>query len=144
MSDVNVINQTVNMSISWITIFVMAALGLVYVIGASLGIDIFSKCSSLKGSEVQENLNKWLIATLGIIITVPVTLLITKMFDNETPIFLILYSLLGVIGMSIALNWSSKCENKGESDEAWIGVSLTSFICALLSAFFMISSTNKE
>ena len=85
MSNVNVINQTVNMSISWITILVMAALGLVYVTGASLGIDIFSKCSSLKGSEVQENLNKWLIATLGIIITVPVTLLITKMFDNETP-----------------------------------------------------------
>jgi hypothetical protein len=58
--------KKVELDINWGTIGIILFLGFFYMVIASLGIDIFSKCDELKGKIVQENLNKWLIATLAV------------------------------------------------------------------------------
>ena len=138
MYDVNI---PVDLKISWLTIFMISTLGFAYTVGASVGIDTFSKCDKFKGKSVQEGLNKWLIATLGVSIAIPVTLFLTKMFDDETPVFMILYALLGIIGMSVALNWSTNCDNADPSSKSTLGMSLASFLCALLGGIFMMYSS---
>jgi|MEHZ01.5.fsa_nt_MEHZ011492287.1_4 hypothetical protein len=130
----------VDLNISWLTIFMISSLGFAYTVGASVGIDTFSKCDKFKGKSVQEGLNKWLIATLGVSIAIPVTLFLAKMFEDETPIFMILYALLGIVGMSAALNWSMNCKNADPSSKSTLGMSLSSFLCALLGGIFMIAS----
>jgi hypothetical protein len=43
-------------------------------------------------------------------LAIPFTLTMTKMFSNEMPVFLLTYATMGVIGSSIALNWTVNCK----------------------------------
>lgn len=134
----NIGNTRENLDISWNTIGVITLLGLVYMVAASTGIGTFSKCEKFKGKPMQENLNKVLIASLGIALAIPFTLSMVKMFSNEFPVFLLTYAIMGVIGASIALNWSVNCEDVDANVTPTIGVSLTSFIAALMFGGYLI------
>ena len=61
----------VDLEVSWATIGGILLLGFLYMITASVGISVFSKCDAMKGKSVQENLNKYLAATLTIALTIP-------------------------------------------------------------------------
>jgi len=54
----------VDLEVSWGTVGGILLLGFFYMVTASIGINIFSKCESMKGKAIQENLNKYLAATL--------------------------------------------------------------------------------
>jgi H+/Cl- antiporter ClcA len=84
----NIGNTRETLDISWNTIGIITVLGLTYIVAASIGINTFSKCEKFKGKKLQENLNKILVATLGMAIAIPFTLTMTKMFSNEMPVFL--------------------------------------------------------
>lgn len=129
------------LDISWNTIGIITLLGLVYIIAASIGINVFSKCEKFKGNTMQENLNKILVATLGIAIAIPFTLSMTKMFSNETPVFILVYAIMGVIGSSIALNWTVNCDETKSTTT--IGVSLASFIAMLMFGVYLIVPMGK-
>jgi drug/metabolite transporter (DMT)-like permease len=131
------------LDISWNTIGIITVLGLTYIVAASIGINTFSKCEKFKGKRLQENLNKILVATLGMAIAIPFTLSMTKMFSNEMPVFLLTYAIMGVVGSSIALNWTVNCDEAEKQSTTTIGVSLASFIAMLMFGVFLIVPKGK-
>lgn len=139
----NIGNTRETLDISWSTIGIITVLGLTYIVAASIGINTFSKCEKFKGKKLQENLNKILVATLGMAIAIPFTLSMTKMFSNEMPVFLLTYAIMGVIGTSIALNWTVNCDEAEKNNTTTIGVSLASFIAMLMFGVFLIVPKGK-
>ena len=139
----NIGNTRETLDISWNTIGIITVLGLTYIVAASIGINTFSKCEKFKGKKLQENLNKILVATLGMALAIPFTLTMTKMFSNEMPVFLLTYAIMGVIGSSIALNWTVNCEEAEKQSTTTIGVSLASFIAMLMFGVFLIVPKSK-
>ena len=59
----NIASGKVDLEVSWATVGGILLLGFFYMVTASIGINIFSKCESMKGKSIQENLNKYLAAT---------------------------------------------------------------------------------
>ena len=139
----NIGNTRETLDISWSTIGIITVLGLTYIVAASIGINTFSKCEKFKGKRLQENLNKILVATLGMAIAIPFTLSMTKMFSNEMPVFLLTYAIMGVIGSAIALNWTVNCDEAEKQSTTTIGVSLASFIAMLMFGVFLIVPKGK-
>ena len=139
----NIGSSRETLDISWNTIGLITILGLTYIIAASIGINTFSKCEKFKGKRMQENLNRILVATLGIAITIPFTLSMTKMFSNEMPVFMLTYAIMGVIGSSIALNWTVNCDEAERESTTTIGISLASFIAMLMFGVFLIVPKGK-
>jgi len=139
----NIGSSRETLDISWNTIGIITVLGLTYIVAASIGINTFSECEKFKGKQMQENLNKILVATLGMAIAIPFTLSMTKMFSNEMPVFLLTYAIMGVIGSSIALNWTVNCDEAKKQSTTTIGVSLASFIAMLMFGIFLIVPKSK-
>jgi|TARA_R110000772_G_scaffold79853_1_gene170666 uncharacterized membrane protein YuzA (DUF378 family) len=138
--------KKVEMDINWGTIGIILFLGFFYMVIASLGIDMYSKCDEMKGKTVQENLNKWLIATLAIAITIPFTLFVTKVAGSKKlGAFTLLYAIMGLIGSSAALNWARKCASakKEKSKLIYSGVNVASFACVLLVSVFLFVKKSK-
>ena len=128
----------VDLGVSWATIGGILLLGFLYMITASVGISVFSKCDAMKGKSVQENLNKYLAATLTIALTIPFTLFITKIVKNEAAVFTLIYSLMGLIGGAAALNWTLKCPEAKEAEKGYSAFSVVLFTITLLSSFYML------
>jgi len=139
----NIGSSRETLDISWNTIGIITVLGLTYIVAASIGINTFSKCEKFKGKQMQENLNKILVATLGMAIAIPFTLTMTKMFSDEMPVFVLTYAIMGVIGSSIALNWTVNCDEAKKQSTTTIGVSLASFIAMLMFGIFLIVPKSK-
>ena len=129
----------VDLEVSWTTVGGILILGFLYMITASIGINIFSKCEAMKGKPVQENLNKYLAATLTIALTIPFTLLVTKLVKNEAGVFMLIYSLMGLIGGAAALNWTTrKCPNATENEKGYATISVVLFTITLLASFYVM------
>jgi hypothetical protein len=113
-------------------------LGFFYMIISSIGMSIYSKCDAMKGQPIQENLNKYLAATLTIGLTIPFTLLMTKFVKNEGAAFALIYSIMGLVGSAAALNWTTKCENAKKSEKGFAGFSVFLFTLTLLISMFLM------
>jgi hypothetical protein len=114
---------------------------------ASIGIDTFSKCDELKGKAVQENLNKWLIATLAIALAIPFTLFVTKVAGTKKlGAFTLIYAIMGLIGSAAALNWIRNCKVTKDDKPKLIysGLNVASFSCVLLISLFLFVKKNKK
>ena len=128
-------------SLSYGQIFLIVALAMSYLVVASLGIDMFSKCEELKGKILHENFNNWLIATLAIAITIPVTLLVTKMASSKlTGLTALLFAVMGIVGSSAVIHWGNKCatEEDDESKKIYGGINMAVFIVVLLVSIFLL------
>jgi len=139
--------KTVQMDINWGTIGIILFLGFFYMVIASLGIDTFSKCDELKGKTVQENLNKWLIATLAIALAIPFTLLVTKIAGSKKlGAFTFLYAIMGLIGSAATLNWVRNCKaaKEDQSKLVYSGLNVASFSCVLLISLFLFARKSKK
>ena len=128
----------VDLEVSWGTIMGILTLGFFYMVTASIGINIFSKCEAMQGKPIQENLNKYLIATLTIALTIPFTLLITKLANNEAGVFTLIYSIMGLVGGAVALNWTLKCENAKEAEKGYAAFSVALHTITLLASFYIL------
>jgi hypothetical protein len=128
----------VDLEVSWGTVGGILLLGFFYMVTASIGIGVFSKCDAMKGKPVQENLNKYLAATLTIALTIPFTLLITKLAKNEAGVFMLIYSLMGLIGGAAALNWTLKCPDAKEAEKGYSAFSVVLFTITLLASFYVM------
>lgn len=128
----------VDLEVSWATVFGILVLGFFYMVTASVGIGIFSKCDAMKGQLVQENLNKYLAATLTIALTIPFTLLVTKIAKNEAGVFMLIYSLMGLIGAAAALNWTLKCPNAKDTEKGYSAFSVALFTITLIASFVVM------
>ena len=124
--------------IKWGTVAVILFLGFFYMVTSAIGMSIYSKCEAMKGKSVQENLNKYLAATLTIGLTIPFTLFVMKIVKNELAAFTFIYSVMGLVGSAAALNWAVKCENAKKSEKTYSGISTALFSVTLLASMFMM------
>jgi uncharacterized membrane protein YuzA (DUF378 family) len=134
----NISAGKIDLEISWSTIGIITLLGIVYLVISSIGLNIYASCDAMKDKPVQENLNKYLAATLTIGLTIPFTLLVTKFVKNETMAFMMIYSIMGIVGSAAVLNWTMTCEKAKQSDKGFAGFSLASFICVFIATAFMM------
>jgi len=134
----NIASGKIDMEVSMTTVMGILFLGFFYMIVSSIGINVYSKCDAMKGQKVQENLNKYLAATLTIGLTIPFTLLVTKFAKNEGAVFALIYSIMGLVGSAAALNWTVKCDNAKKSEKGFAGFSVAMFTCTLLISFYLM------
>ena len=134
----NISAGKLELEISWGTIGIITLLGMVYLVISSMGLNIYASCGAMKDKPIQENLNKYLAATLTIGLTIPFTLLVTKFVKNEAKVFMMIYSIMGVVGSAAVLNWTTKCEKAKQSEKGFAGFSLASFVCVFIVAAFMM------
>lgn len=131
-----------NLKLNYGQIGIIFLLSVFYLAMASMGINMYSKCKELEGNKVQQDLNKWLIATLAISITIPFTLFITKVSGSKlTPILMLIFAIMGIIGSATSLNWSMACKDADNSDKTmqiYSGINVASFTCMCLISMFMM------
>lgn len=142
-----VARRTMSISLTYGQIFLIIALAMSYLVVASLGIDMFSKCEELKGKILHENFNNWLIATLAIAITIPVTLLMTKLASSKlTGLMALLFAVMGIVGSSAVIYWGNKCatEEDDDSKKVYGGINMAIFIIMLLVALFLLRPKGKR
>jgi hypothetical protein len=129
---------TLQLEIKWSTVGLILMMGFLYMIISSIGMSIFAKCEAMKGQPVQENLNKYLAATLTIGLTIPFTLLVLKLVKKELAVFMLIYSIMGLVGSAAALNWTIKCENAKQSEKTYAGMNVALFSMTLLASAWML------
>jgi hypothetical protein len=142
----NTAAKEVSATLNYGQIGMIFTLAMSYLVVASLGIDMFSKCDELKGNTTQENLNKWLIATLAIAITIPFTLVLAKMAGSKlTGIMALLFAVMGIVGSAAVLNWTNNCaaNKENESNKVYGGINMAIFILMLLVGVFLLRPKSK-
>ena len=134
----NIASGKIDLEVSGVTVMGILFLGFFYMVTSSIGMSIYSKCDAMKGQSVQDNLNKYLAATLTIGLTIPFTLLVTKFVNNEGAAFALIYSIMGLVGSAAVLNWATKCANAKKSEKNYAAFSTALFSCTLLISFFLM------
>lgn len=137
-----------NITLNYGQIAIVFFLSSVYLVIASIGLDMYSKCDELKDNETQQGLNKWMIATLAIAITIPFTLFITKVAGGMlTAIMMLIFAIMGIIGSSTSLNWSMECEGVDDDKDSrriYSGINLASFVCLCIITMYMMRPTGRR
>ncbi len=107
----NTAAEEVGITINYGQIGLILMFGFLYLVIASLGIDMFNKCPEQAGKSTQENLKNFLSYTLTIALTIPCTLLLVKTAGSKlSGIIVLLFGIMGVVGSSASLNWARTCE----------------------------------
>jgi hypothetical protein len=135
----NIVGTKETLNISWGSIGMITLLGTIYIIAASIGVSTLTNCKKFKDDKTQENLNKVLIAGIGIALAIPLTLVLLKYIGKDMPAFVLLYSIMGIIATGITLNWTSNCEETEKGSSITVGVSLASFIASLGGGVYMLA-----
>jgi uncharacterized membrane protein YidH (DUF202 family) len=133
--------ETTTITINYGQIGLILMFGFLYLVIASLGIDMFNKCPEKEGNSTQENLKLFLSYTLTIALTIPCTLLLAKTAGSKlSGIIVLLFGIMGIVGSSASLNWARTCESakKDKSKLGFSAVSLVIFLLAFLSGLFML------
>ena len=133
--------EEVGLTINYGQIGLIIMFGFLYLVIASLGIDMFNKCPEQAGKSTQENLKNFLSYTLTIALTIPCTLLLVKTAgSNLSGIIVLLFGIMGIVGSSASLNWARTCEDakSDQSKLAFSAVSLVIFLLAFLGGLFML------
>ena len=135
----NSLKQRADFSLSYGSIVLITMLAASYLVVASLGIDTFTnKCKELAGVKTQENLNKWLVATLAIAITIPFTLIAVRVAKKKLqPLMAILFGIMGIVASSAVIHWNRKCETP-ESEKIYGGINMAVFIVMLIFGVIFI------
>lgn len=133
--------ETTTITINYGQIGLILMFGFLYLVIASLGIDMFNKCPEKEGNSTQENLKNFLSYTLTIALTIPCTLLLVKTAGSKlSGIIVLLFGIMGIVGSSASLNWARTCESakKDKSKLGFSAASLVIFLLAFLSGLFML------
>ena len=139
------LSDRADFSLSYGSIVLITMLASSYLVVASLGIDTFAnKCKELAGVKSQENLNKWLVATLAIAITIPFTLIVVRAADKKLqPLMAILFGILGIVASSAVIHWNRKCDTP-ESEKIYGGINMAIYILMLGGGYYLIKNSNSR
>ena len=77
--------------------------------------------------------------TLTIALTIPFTLLITKLFGNDTGAFMILYGIMGTLTSYFAFDLVRKCDNQLALRDVWTKFTLGLYILVLIVGIILSS-----
>jgi|TARA_B100001094_G_scaffold111842_2_gene107675 membrane associated rhomboid family serine protease len=139
-----VISGKIDLEMPLWTVILIGVIAAVYVSVTSIGMSVYDKCEPLKDSKMHQNLRNYLSYTLTIALTIPFTLLYTKIFSKDAAAFILLYSIMGIIGGAIAVNNAGKCPDVDKSVKTYNTVALTGFCATLLLSGLMIRSGVKK
>ena len=74
-------------------------------------------------------------------LTIPLTLVLTKMFNNDTGAFMMLYGILGLVVSLAAVDLTRKCNVKDQLKVMWSRFSLGLHTIVLLTGLFLSART---
>ena len=141
----NTSGRVMTVSLTYGQIVLITMLAASYLVVASLGINMFSRCTELKGVKLQENLNKWIIATLAIAIAIPCTLFTVRMAGSKlTGLMMLLFAIFGIVASAGVLNWNSKCAAVEESEKIYGGMNMAVFIVMLIASFMLLRTPKPK
>jgi len=128
---------SVDIELPAISVFVILLLSLMYMVTTSISIDVYSKCSDVKGKKMYDRLFKYMSHSLVAALTIPLTLLLTKMFNNDTGAFMMLYGIMGLIVSMVAVDLTRKCNVNDKLKVMWSRFSLGLHTIVLLIGLFL-------
>lgn len=139
-----VISGKIDLEMPLWTVILIGMIAAAYVTVTSIGMSVYDKCEPLKDSKMHQNLRSYLSYTLTIALTIPFTLLYTKMFSKDAAAFILLYSIMGIVGSAIAVNNARKCPDVDEGIKTYNTIALTGFCVTLVLSGLMIRSGMKK
>jgi len=119
-----------------ISVFTIFVLALIYMVTASMGIDMYETCDNVEKSK---RINQYMSYTLTIALTIPFTLLITKLFGNDTGAFMILYGIMGTLTSYFAFDLVRKCDNQLALRDVWTKFTLGLYTLVLIIGIILSS-----
>ena len=141
----NTSGRVMTVSLTYGQIVLITMLAASYLVVASIGINMFNRCTELKGVKLQENLNKWIIATLAIAIAIPCTLFTVRMAGSKlTGLMMLLFAIFGIVASAGVLNWNSKCAAVEDSEKIYGGINMAVFIVMLLASFMLLRTPKPK
>ena len=141
----NTSGRVMTVSLTYGQIVLITMLAASYLVVASIGINMFNRCTELKGVKLQENLNKWIIATLAIAIAIPCTLFTVRMAGSKlSGLMMLLFAIFGIVASAGVLNWNSKCAAVEDSEKIYGGINMAVFIVMLLASFVLLRTSKPK
>ena len=141
----NTFGEKLTVSLTYGQVLLITMLAASYLVVASLGIDVFNRCTELKGVKLQENLNKWIVATLAIAIAIPCTLLTVRAAGTSlSGLMMLLFAVFGIVASSALIHWNRKCSDVEESEKIYGGINLAVFVVMLLVAGFLLRPASRN
>jgi len=131
-----VMDGRLDIELPMISVFTIFVLALIYMVTASMGIDMYETCDNVEKSK---KINQYMSHTLTIALTIPFTLLITKLFGNDTGAFMILYGIMGTLTSYFALDLVRKCDNQLALRDVWTKFTLGLYILVLIIGIILSS-----
>lgn len=128
----------IDLEVSYTTVAVMFVFSIIYAVVSYMGMKTYESCPDMHDKKTQVSLSKYLKYTIAIAITMPLTILVTKLFNKEAGAFAIIYGLMGGIGSAAALNWSYKCPNTRKRVKYVSVASLAIYILALIYGIMQV------
>lgn len=136
----DIASGTIDLEVSWGTIMYLLVLAVVQLFISRMGMELFSRCDSIKKDTVQQKFNDYLKTIIGIGFAIPFTLMVTKFANNEAQAFTFLYSIMAIVGSAAILNWTKKCGDVRPSEERTVMASIGLFVSLIFVAIFFMRS----
>jgi len=131
----NIVEGKSKLEMSWMTIGIISAVGSVYIALASFGVNLLVKCDTR-----EEWIYQTILISLAVGITIPLTLIVSKMFDNDIGIFMIVYGIAGLVTSLAIMNSPEPCTT-GTQHVPSVGIGAS--IVALLVGGFLMRPRDK-
>lgn len=131
-----VMDGRLDIELPMISVFTIFVLALIYMVTASMGIDMYETCDNVEKSK---KINQYMSYTLTIALTIPFTLLITKLFGNDTGAFMILYGIMGTLTSYFAFDLVRKCDNQLALRDVWTKFTLGLYTLVLIIGIILSS-----
>ena len=106
----------IDVEMNAVGVMLIITLGVVYAIASYVGMKTFKGCGAVNEQERYKTLHRLLSHTLAISLAIPATLLIGKIFKNDVSAFMAVFGLLGILGASVSVDITRKCENATEQE----------------------------
>jgi hypothetical protein len=109
-----------------------------YTIANLSGRSIIDKCAEGK-LDGKEDIKRYLEYTLIIALTMPVTLLFSKLVTKDVPGYVALLSAMTLVGTSLIANAVDKCGTADDTQKTYNGIYMAISVLALLFSVFIMT-----
>lgn len=132
-------SKQLNTEIGYAPIITMVLpFSILYTVANLSGRNIIDKCADGKLSG-KEDITRYLEATMIIALTIPVTLIFSKLVSKDVPGYIAMLSIMTLIGTALITNAISKCETADDTQKFYNNLYMAISVIALLfSGFIMV------
>jgi hypothetical protein len=117
------------LEMSWMTVGIISMIGVMYIALASYSINMFSTCE-----HDQKQIYQTILFALVIGIAIPSTLIVSRLFNNEIAVFMLIYAIAGIATAIATRNLAVSCSRQTTVSDAGIGISI---LALLIGGFLM-------